>query len=132
MSNPSRCDGYSRRRFLSRIGAAGVAGTLLGRTVVASRADTPAPTRDVDVYEGLTYAERDGESLELDLYVPDTDDPSPLVVWIHGGAWVAGDRTRSPDLRRYFARRGYAPDRVAPGRTCSGRRGRDALGRDGA
>ncbi|QLG27246.1 alpha/beta hydrolase [Halorarum halophilum] len=108
MSDPSSFDGYSRRGFLSGIGAAGTAGTLLGRTAAASRGESPAPTRDVDVHEGLTYAERDGESLELDLYVPETDDPSPLVVWIHGGAWVAGDRTRSPDLRRYFASRGYA------------------------
>lgn len=35
--------------------------------------------------------------LRLDLYLPpETDGPFPLVVWIHGGAFLFGDRTALP------------------------------------
>lgn len=40
------------------------------------------------VHEGVTYAERDAGELELDPFVPDADVP-PLVVYLHGGGWVA-------------------------------------------
>ena len=28
----------------------------------------------------------------LDLYVPKSDAPLPLIVWVHGGAWQAGSK----------------------------------------
>ena len=64
------------------------------------------------VHEGLTYAEIQGfRPLLLDLHVPaDADDadgagagadagarsPVPVVVWLHGGAFWAGDRRHAP------------------------------------
>lgn len=29
---------------------------------------------------------------KLDLYIPDSDKPVPCLVWIHGGAWLAGSK----------------------------------------
>ncbi len=53
------------------------------------------------VLRDLEYANVDGHSLKLDLYLPDPlpDEPLPLVVWIHGGGWRGGskDRTRAPE-----------------------------------
>lgn len=46
----------------------------------------------------------------LDLYVPDTEEPAPLFVLIHGGGFIAGDsQTRQAQLMyRYFRDHGYA------------------------
>ena len=52
------------------------------------------------VHEGLTYAEIQGfRPLLLDLHVPaaaDVTAPVPFVVWLHGGAFWAGDRRYLP------------------------------------
>jgi acetyl esterase/lipase len=44
-------------------------------------------------YSGLTYAVAFGyRPLQLDLWVPAGDGPAPLVVWVHGGGFMFGDR----------------------------------------
>ncbi|MGI9469860.1 MAG: alpha/beta fold hydrolase [Rubripirellula sp.] len=49
---------------------------------------------------GIAYAKPDQEPQLLDLYLPQgQSDPAPLVVWVHGGAWRAGSRTRVPITR---------------------------------
>ncbi|HBV65375.1 MAG TPA: lipase [Rhodopirellula sp.] len=54
-----------------------------------------APTKS-----GISYAEVDQKPQLLDLYLPqDQSDPAPLVIWVHGGAWRAGSRTRVPVTR---------------------------------
>lgn len=40
-------------------------------------------------FAGLPFA----TELRLDLYLPDGDDAVGLIVWVHGGAWRAGDRS---------------------------------------
>ena len=43
----------------------------------------------------IPYAESDNPRQRLDLYLPTKpagDGPLPIVVWIHGGAWRAGDK----------------------------------------
>jgi acetyl esterase/lipase len=48
----------------------------------------------------------------LDLYLPEKNDkPLPLIIWIHGGAWMAGSKdSPSPALR--FTEEGYAVAQV--------------------
>lgn len=48
----------------------------------------------------IEYANVAGQSLRLDLYLPTSGGPHPVVVWIHGGGWCAG--ARSP-LESYAA-----------------------------
>ena len=52
------------------------------------------------VLHDIEYATVGGTSLLLDLYLPSdpVDDPVPLVLWVHGGGWRAGDKdpTRAP------------------------------------
>jgi hypothetical protein len=67
----------------------------------------------------LTYGSDIGfdgqlDSLKLDLYLPNCDDPShlskrPLILVIHGGAFIAGDKTEASIQYtcRQFAKRGY-------------------------
>lgn len=52
-------------------------------------------------FSGVTYARISGyRPLLLDLWVPPTATPPPLVVWIHGGAWLSGDRRYLPETLR--------------------------------
>lgn len=54
----------------------------------------------------LIFAHRPSRSLTLDLYRPDGDAPPPVVVWIHGGAWRAGDK--APTRMKMLAEHGMA------------------------
>lgn len=49
-------------------------------------------------YTGLTYGfVRGYRPLVLDLHVPENaEGPVPVVVWIHGGGWMEGDRRQVP------------------------------------
>jgi acetyl esterase/lipase len=62
------------------------------------------PTRRADGalhYPGVTYAVAFGfRPLQLDLWVPVTATPAPLVVWIHGGGFMFGDRRHLPETLR--------------------------------
>jgi acetyl esterase/lipase len=49
------------------------------------------------VWRDLVYAEVEGQSLKLDLYLPRRRSaPAPLVLWLHGGGWRGGDKAPAP------------------------------------
>jgi acetyl esterase/lipase len=55
----------------------------------------------------VEYAKVGDKRLLLDLFVPEkADAPLPLIVWIHGGAWLGGDKAGGPAMPQI--RRGYA------------------------
>ncbi|WP_066952195.1 alpha/beta hydrolase, partial [Streptomyces lushanensis] len=58
----------------------------------------PATGEDgVRRYDGLSYATNSGYRPRLlDLSVPAGAEPAAVVVWIHGGAWMEGDRRYPP------------------------------------
>jgi acetyl esterase/lipase len=51
-----------------------------------------AQTSQPKVLRNLEYAHPEGGPLALDLYLPETGGPFPLIVWIHGGAFRAGSK----------------------------------------
>lgn len=57
--------------------------------------------------ENLTYAEIDGQILQLDVYRPEGIGPHPLVLILHGGGWEAGSRHMERPLAGQLAARGY-------------------------
>lgn len=75
----------------------------LGR---AEAPPVPAPLRStietVEVERDISYAETDNPRQRLDLFLPkkrSSDRPLPVIAYIHGGAWMAGDRTSGGGVR---------------------------------
>ena len=54
----------------------------------------------------ITYKTVNGKDLMLDMFLPDEAQNAPLIFWIHGGAWMMGDR-KWCGLQEQ-TRRGYA------------------------
>jgi len=58
----------------------------------AQQAPLPAGVR---LIPNVEYAHPDGHSLLMDLYLPvrpETAAPVPVILYVHGGAWLSGDR----------------------------------------
>ncbi|TWT65259.1 alpha/beta hydrolase [Allorhodopirellula solitaria] len=62
----------------------------------------------VTAHRDLAYAEGDDSRQRLDLYLPESSKPLPVIVWIHGGGWQAGSKDYCLPLRAGFAKQGYA------------------------
>ena len=60
-------------------------------------------------YEHLAYAS-DSEAQYIDLYVPDTPEPAPLFVLVHGGGFAFNDAQsrQAQFMYRYFRDHGFA------------------------
>ncbi|MCF6332571.1 MAG: alpha/beta hydrolase [Draconibacterium sp.] len=69
--------------------------------------DYPTP-EDIREYKDIVYKTIDSTELKLDIYhSKNISKPAPLLIFIHGGGWVKGDKQ---DYRRYltdFAQKGY-------------------------
>src|SRR5688572_32037281 len=103
----------ARRRLLTI-----VSGALLLATSMTS-CEWPEGTRyvyhvfdNVDVTTGIPYRTTttyQGQSitLRLDIYQPrgDTAAERPVMMWMHGGFWVGGDKSNMADWARDSARR---------------------------
>ncbi|HYW80844.1 MAG TPA: alpha/beta hydrolase fold domain-containing protein, partial [Thermoguttaceae bacterium] len=60
-----------------------------------NRSARPPVSAAIRVERDIPYAETDNPRQCLDLYLPKepaSDGPLPVVAWIHGGAWLAGDK----------------------------------------
>lgn len=64
--------------------------TALLFCVAAATAQT-SPNR-----QSHTYAQVGGKPLKLDFYKADSEIDTPLIIWIHGGAWRSGSRRHVP------------------------------------
>lgn len=56
----------------------------------------------------MTFAVRDGLPLTLDFWRSNAPDPRPLVVFIHGGGWISGDKSHFAEEAAWLATEGYA------------------------
>ncbi|HEX2832330.1 MAG TPA: alpha/beta hydrolase [Thermoanaerobaculia bacterium] len=67
---------------------------------------TAASAGTFTTYEALEFASPNAVPLLMDLRVPDGPGPHPVIVYLHSGAWIMGDRFGGPAVRQ--ASRGYA------------------------
>lgn len=58
---------------------------------ISPQPDAPPPPT---VFEAVTYRTVDDRPLKLDVAVPPGDGPFPVIVMLHGGGWIQGDRSR--------------------------------------
>lgn len=73
-------------------------------------AQNPKGPEGIKACVDLAYVTNGHERQKLDLYVPENStDPTPLVIWVHGGGWAAGDKKDGGALfRGGYLQRGYA------------------------
>ncbi len=67
-----------------------------------------APAHAMKVKDGITYA----SGLKLDVYQPERSGglfgrKRPVVLYIHGGGWVVGDRKRVYNMPQWLTSKGY-------------------------
>ena len=96
------------------------AGVFLFVTTMAPGAERPAGGRGgtppppavpagVTAHRDLAYVKNGHARQVLDLFVPaNAGRPVPVIIWIHGGGWAAGDKAGCPPMRNGYAQRGYA------------------------
>src|SRR5579884_433426 len=66
------------------------------------------PPAGVEIIRDVVYGTGGGRSLRLHLLGPGgAAAPRPALVWIHGGAWRAGDKEDGIARLLPFVRRGY-------------------------
>ncbi|MCA9040592.1 MAG: alpha/beta hydrolase [Planctomycetaceae bacterium] len=61
----------------------------------------------IRVEEGITYKQVGDQALQLDLARPDNDEICPAIVFIHGGGWALGERSKYALPIREAAKQGY-------------------------
>ena len=64
------------------------------------------PQTTYTTISNIEYESVDGKPLLMDLRLPDDGAVHPVVLYLHSGAWVTGDRSGGPAIRQ--ATRGYA------------------------
>lgn len=72
-------------------------------TTIPAQAPKELPT-GTKVDRDLAYGEH--ERQKFDLYVPKSETPLPLIIWIHGGGWEGGSKDNNPMM--LLLAKGYA------------------------
>jgi acetyl esterase/lipase len=104
----SAMERFDLSRVLSSAGKArGMLFTFI-TLVIAASAIAAQPADGVKADLNIPYVENGHHRQVLDLYVPDesSDKPWPLVIWIHGGAWLGGSRANPPVM--FLTHKGFA------------------------
>ncbi len=68
---------------------------------------SPLPADEPKAHRGLAYAEPKNERQMLDVYAPTRGKKLPVVIWIHGGGWRAGDKSEVHKKPQAFADKGF-------------------------
>lgn len=72
------------------------------------RAMSPYVPQNISSILNEQYIQGDDDAF-LDVYYPaDTSSPLPVIVWVHGGAWISGSKDEVADYLKILAAQGYA------------------------
>jgi arylformamidase len=72
-----------------------------------SKDESPQKERKQLVQRDLAYADPGHERQKVDLYSPEGAKNLPIVFWIHGGGWQAGNKTDVQAKPQAFVERGF-------------------------
>ncbi len=64
----------------------------VGTIFMVSCAAYAPPRKGEKIYRNVLFASPQGQALHMDLYVPQSDKPAPVVLWIFGGSWKFGSK----------------------------------------
>jgi len=82
---------------------------LLVATPLAAQENPPFHLPDtVELKPDIVYAQYGSRAMHLDLYLPRQGAALPAVVWVHGGGWSGGDKTRFRRQAALLAAHGIA------------------------
>lgn len=92
--------------------AIAVGGCGAPKNVAPQEWQPPVPLRTLtDADRDVTFQTVDGFELRIDIYRPAKTDgkPAPVVVYLHGGGWMYGDKTGGPGIEVIpeLVKRGY-------------------------
>lgn len=68
---------------------------------------SPITPQEPKTQRGIPYAEPNNERQMLDVYAPPEGNNHPVVLWIHGGGWKAGDKKAVQAKPQAFVDKGY-------------------------
>lgn len=75
---------------------------------------SPEIPPDIEEFRDIEYKNIDGKSLQLDIFRPrKLNEPAPLLIFIHGGAWKSGKRSDYLVYLIPFAQKGYVTATVS-------------------
>lgn len=80
------------------------------RTLQPTSTPTPSPvpfTKYGETLIDVTYCTADNLPQNMDVYFPDAGGPWPALVYIHGGAWMHGDKSEAAMFARGMTAQGY-------------------------
>ena len=78
--------------------------SLVAATLSAQVPKLPDAPEGSQTSKDVSYGPH--ERNKLDITVPKSDKPTPLVIWVHGGGWEAGDKAFNPGVS--LLAKGYA------------------------
>jgi arylformamidase len=73
-------------------------------------ASAPVPKGDIMATLNVPYAAIEGVNpnlLSLDIHAPNGANSAPVVIYVHGGYWKAGDKSQKGHLPDFFCRLGF-------------------------
>lgn len=85
-------------------------GSALGPPIMGDSCAQQAPAYQVEVITDLAYYDGpdfDPQKHILDLYRPEGLSDAPVLIFVHGGAWVSGDKSLYSYIGRAFAQQGF-------------------------
>lgn len=79
---------------------------IIGVSTQAQESTNTSGSTGIIKVSDIIYAQVNEHDLNLDIYLPDSVENAPLLVYIHGGAWLRGSKDELPTDA--FIKAGYA------------------------